>query len=167
MYGPVDGAGVVDWSFAGVEAGTGAANSVARMLEKSPCGAVRLIVILPVELSTTIPLMWPVFVLEYWLAPTMLLKKPTPGESILKSRSIVAWKSLALTAVPSEYLRPLRAVRPVHVLVAEQRQVDVPHDAPTLDRVRKAGVEVVGAGVRRDLEGREALAGSRTTRCRR
>ncbi len=54
--------------------------------------------------------MWPVFVLANWLAPTMLPKKPTPGESSLKSRSIVAWKSLALTAVPSEYLMPLRSV---------------------------------------------------------
>ena len=40
----------------------------------------------------------------------MFPKKPTPGESTLKSRSIVASKSLALTGVPSEYLRPFRSV---------------------------------------------------------
>src|SRR5258707_14084848 len=41
----------------------------------------------------------------------MFPKKPTPGESTLKSRSMVAAKSLALMAVPSEYLRPLRSVK--------------------------------------------------------
>src|SRR5580765_135199 len=108
MYGPDEGTGVVDWSFDGDDAGTGAAKIVARMFEKSPCGAFSLIVILPVASSLVMPLMSPVFVLAYVSAPTMFPKKPTPGESSLKSRSIVASKSLALIGVPSEYFRPLR-----------------------------------------------------------
>src|SRR5919201_3848838 len=59
MYGPVDGIGVVDWSLVGVPAGTGAANSVARMLTKSPCGAFSLTVTWPVWSLVVIPLMWP------------------------------------------------------------------------------------------------------------
>src|SRR5690242_11797624 len=110
MYGPVEGAGCGDWSFAGVDAGTGAANVVARMFWKSPCGCISLIVILPVASFAVIPLMWPFFVFEKESAPTMFPKKPTLGESTLKSRSIVAGKSVALTGVPSEYLRPLRSV---------------------------------------------------------
>ena len=66
--------------------------------------------ILPVASSVVIPLIPPFFVLPNALAPTMFPKKPTPGESTLNSRSMVALKSLALTAVPSEYLRPLRSV---------------------------------------------------------
>src|SRR4051794_15148585 len=63
MYGPVEGSGFVDESLAGESAGTGAANSVARMLTKSPCGEFSLIVITPVLSSVVIPLMWPDFVL--------------------------------------------------------------------------------------------------------
>src|SRR3954454_3080774 len=110
MYGPVDGAGVVDWSFAGVLAGMSAANVVARMFSKSPCGEFSLTVITPVESLAVMPLIEPDFVLLNWSAPTMFPKKPTPGESTLKSRSIDALKSLALTGVPSEYLIPLRRV---------------------------------------------------------
>src|ERR671930_1232651 len=119
MYGPVDGAGFGDWSFAGAEAGTRAANSVARMFWKSPCGWVSLIVICPVLSFATMPVMWPFFVFENLSAPTMFEKKPTPGESTLKSRSIVARKSLAFTGVPSEYLRPLRSVI-VYVLPSDE-----------------------------------------------
>ena len=43
-----------------------------------------------------------------------------------------------------------RAVGAVHVLVPEQRQVDVPHDLPALHRVRQARIEEVDAGVVRD-----------------
>src|SRR3954470_1829503 len=103
MYGPVAGAGDDDWSFAGVLGGNGAANSVARMFVKSPCGADRLIVIFPVASSVVMPLMSPFFALS---APTMLPKNPTPGESTLKSRTIDVLKSLAFTGVPSEYFRP-------------------------------------------------------------
>src|SRR5436305_11015998 len=110
MYGPVDGAGDADWSFAGVLAGTGAANSVARMFSKSPCGEFSLTVITPVESFAVMPLIPPVLVLPNWSAPTMLPKKPTPGESTLKSRSIDDLKSVALTGDPSEYLIPLRSV---------------------------------------------------------
>jgi hypothetical protein len=53
------------------------------------------------------PLMSPLFALS---APTMPPKKPTPGESTLKSRMIDALKSLAFTGVPFEYLMPLRRV---------------------------------------------------------
>ena len=110
MYGPVDGSGFVEVSFCGALDGTGAAKVVARMFSKSPCGAVSLIVILPVASSVVIPLMSPFFVLPNWSAPTMLPKKPTPGESTMKSRLMAFLKSLALTAVPSEYLRPERSV---------------------------------------------------------
>ena len=61
-YGPVDGSGVVEESFAGEFAGTGAANSVARMYSKSPCGDFNLIVIVPVVSSALMPLMCPFFV---------------------------------------------------------------------------------------------------------
>src|SRR5207248_4027618 len=50
-----------------------------------------------------------------------------------------------------------RAVRAADVLVAEEGQVDVPHDRPTLDGVRQAGIEVVGAGVVGDAEVGERL----------
>src|SRR2546423_6103912 len=119
MYGPVEGNGLFDVSFAGAFAGSGAANSVARMFWKSPCGDIRWIVILPVALFVSMPVMWPVLVLPKASAPSMLLKKPTPGESTLKSRSMVARKSLAFTGVPSEYLRPLRSVR-VYVLPSDE-----------------------------------------------
>ena len=56
------------------------------------------------------PVMCPVFVFENCSAPTMPVKKPTPGESTLKRRSIVERKSLALTGLPSEYVTPLRSV---------------------------------------------------------
>src|SRR5207244_858628 len=110
MYGPVDGIGVVDWSFAGVPAGTGAAKIVARMFWKSPCGSLSLIVILPVASSAVIPAMSPFFVFENASAPTMFVKKPTPGESTWNSRLIAYLKSLAFTGVPFEYLRPERSV---------------------------------------------------------
>src|SRR6476659_9506419 len=111
MYGPVDGSGFVDVSFAGALSGTGAANVVARMFVKSPCGALSLIVITPVLSFVVMPEMWPEFgFFENASAPTMFPKNPTPGESTLKSRSIVAAKSLALTGVPSEYFRPFRRV---------------------------------------------------------
>ena len=42
-------------------------------------------------------------------APLMFEKRPTLGDWSLKSRSIVAPKSLGFTGVPSEYLRPLRS----------------------------------------------------------
>ena len=61
MYGPVDGSGFVDVSFAGALAGTGAANSVARMFVKSPCGRVELDRDLAVLSSVVMPLMWPDF----------------------------------------------------------------------------------------------------------
>ena len=113
----------------------------------------------------------------------MLPKKPTPGESTLKSRSIVAAKSLALIGVPSEYFRPVfrtravrlavgrdlrqilrevrhdrRAVGAVRVVVPDERQVDVPHDPPALDGVRETRVEVVDACVVGDAEVGECLA---------
>src|SRR5207253_6535212 len=103
MYGPVDGIGVVDWSFAGVPAGTGAAKIVARMFWKSPCGLPSLIVTAPVASSAVMPGMSPFFVLENLSAPTMFVKKPTPGESMRKRRLIAYLKSLALTGVPFEY----------------------------------------------------------------
>src|SRR5690242_20775110 len=104
MYGPVEGIGCVDWSFDEVPCGSGAANVVARMFWKSPCGLLSLIVILPVESLAVIPVMLPFFVFENWSAPLMFVKKPTPGESAWKSRSIAYLKSLALTGEPSEYL---------------------------------------------------------------
>src|SRR2546423_357456 len=119
MYGPVDGAGCGDWSFAGVDAGSGAANVVARMFWKSPCGWVSLIVIWPDWSFAVMPVMWPFFVFEKESAPTMFPKKPTLGESTLKLRSIVARKSVAFTGVPSEYLRPLRSVS-VYVLPSDE-----------------------------------------------
>src|SRR6266540_7412579 len=119
MYGPVDGIGFVDWSFAGVFAGTGAAKIVARMFWKSPCGFASLIVIFPVASSAVMPEMSPFFVSENVSAPTVFVKKPTPGESTRKSRLIAYLKSLALTAVPSEYLRPLRSVS-VYVLPSDE-----------------------------------------------
>src|SRR5260370_1342453 len=119
MYGPVDGSGLFEVSFAGALAGRGAANSVARMFSKSPCDASNLMVILPLASSAVIPPIEPFFVLENAVAPTMFPKKPTPGESTLNRRSIVALKSLALTAVPSEYLRPLRRVS-VYVLPSDE-----------------------------------------------
>src|SRR5205814_3026237 len=48
--------------------------------------------------------------------------------------------------------------RAVDVLVPEERQVDVPHDLPALDRVGQAGVEEVDARVVGDAEVRERLA---------
>src|SRR3954451_10999693 len=107
MYGPVAGSGFEDVSFAGLLGGTSAANGVARMFSESPCGDVRLIVIFPVLSSVVIPLMSPLFALS---DPTMPPKKPTPGESTLKSRTIDDLKSLALTGVPSEYFTPDRSV---------------------------------------------------------
>ena len=83
MYGPVDGMPFVDWSLAGVFAGTKAANSVARMLSMSPSGCTSLIAIVPAASFVVIPVMWPFFVLPYWSAPWIAEKKPTPGESIL------------------------------------------------------------------------------------
>jgi len=57
------------------------------MYSKSPCGAVRLIVILPLASSVVMPEGLHVFGLDAHLsAPTMPPKKPTPGELILKSR---------------------------------------------------------------------------------
>ena len=53
------------------------------MLLKSPWGAVSLIVMAPVASSVVMPVMWPVFVFENLSAPTMFVKKPTPGESSL------------------------------------------------------------------------------------
>src|SRR5512142_2153281 len=110
MYGPVEGIGCVDWSFAGVPEGTGAAKSVARMFWKSPCGFTRWMVIFPVWSFTLIPEMSPFFVFENWSAPTMLVKNPTPGESTRKSRLIAYLKSLAFTVWPFEYLTPGRIV---------------------------------------------------------
>src|SRR6266508_908755 len=110
MYGPVEGIGVVDWSFAGVDGGTGAAKIVARMFWKSPCGFASLMVIFPVASSAVMPAMSPFFVFENWSAPTMFVKNPTPGESIRKSRLIAYLKSLAFTAVPFEYFTPERSV---------------------------------------------------------
>src|SRR3954462_13750119 len=107
MYGPVAGSGEDDESFEGLFAGTSAANVVARMFSKSPCGAFRLIVIFPVASLVWMPLIEPLFALS---DPTMPPKKPTPGESTLKSRTIDAVKSLAFTGVPSEYFRPLRRI---------------------------------------------------------
>jgi hypothetical protein len=49
----------------------------------------------------------------------MFEKNPTPGESTLKSRSIVARKSLALTVAPFEYLMPFRSVM-VYVLPSDE-----------------------------------------------
>ena len=40
----------------------------------------------------------------------MFVKNPTPGESAMKSRLIAYLKSLAFTAVASEYFRPERSV---------------------------------------------------------
>src|SRR5689334_17575858 len=60
LYGPVAGSPFVDWSLAGVFAGTNAANSVARMFSMSPSGCVSLIVIVRAASFVTIPLMWPV-----------------------------------------------------------------------------------------------------------
>jgi len=68
MYGPVDGSGLVEVSFAGALAGRIAANSVARMFSKSPCGASSLMVMLPVASSVVIPLSDPFFVLPNALA---------------------------------------------------------------------------------------------------
>src|SRR6266540_7134433 len=99
MYGPVDGIGVVDWSLSGVPAGTGAAKIVARMFWKSPCGFTSLTVIFPVASFAVIPEMSPFFVFENWSAPTMFVKKPTPGESIWNRRLIAYLKSLALTGL--------------------------------------------------------------------
>ena len=83
MYGPVDGRGFVEESFAGEFGGTSAANSVARMYSKSPWGDFNLIVIVPAVSSALMPLMWPFFVFAIVSVPTMFPKKPTPGESIL------------------------------------------------------------------------------------
>ena len=71
-YGPVAGSGCVEVSESGAFAGTGAANSLASTLAKSPCGVFRLIVILPVASSATIPEMVPPFVWRASSAPTML-----------------------------------------------------------------------------------------------
>ncbi len=49
----------------------------------------------------------------------MFEKNPTPGESTLKSRSIVDRKSLAFTVAPFEYLMPLRSVS-VYVLPSDE-----------------------------------------------
>ena len=49
----------------------------------------------------------------------MFPKKPTPGESTWKSRSIVALKSLALTGAPFEYFSPFRRVS-VYVLPSDE-----------------------------------------------
>jgi hypothetical protein len=57
-YGPVDGSGWSDVSVAGASAGTGAANSEARTFEKSACGALRWMTIVPLGLSISMPLMW-------------------------------------------------------------------------------------------------------------
>ena len=51
-----------------------------------------------------------------------------------------------------------RAGRAADVLVAEQRQVDVPHHAPAFDRVRETRVEVVDTAVLRNSEDWERLA---------
>jgi hypothetical protein len=110
MYGPVDGIGCVDWSLFGVPGGTGAAKIVATMFWKSPCGELSLIVICRVASLVTIPEMSPFFDFENWSAPTMFVKKPTPGESTRNRRLIAVLKSLALTGRPSEYLRPDRSV---------------------------------------------------------
>src|SRR6266508_3489796 len=83
MYGPVAGSGFVDASFAGEAAGRRAANSVAMMYWKSPCGCFSLIVITPVASSAVIPPISPFFEAANSSAPTMFEKKPTPGESIL------------------------------------------------------------------------------------
>src|SRR6266511_2201636 len=97
MYGPVEGIGVVDWSLAGVPVGTGAAKIVARMFWKSPCALTSLIVISPVASFVTMPVISPFFVFENASAPTMFVKKPTPGESTWKRRLTVYLKSLAFT----------------------------------------------------------------------
>ena len=57
----------------------------------------------------TIPEMSPFFVFANVSAPTMFVKKPTPGESIWNRRLIAYLKSLAFTAVPSEYWSPERS----------------------------------------------------------
>ncbi len=89
MYGPVDGMPLVDMSWAGVFGGTGAAKSVARMFMKSCCGLTSLMSIEPVLSSVVMPLMSPFFVFANWFAPTMPVKKPTPGELMRKRRLIV------------------------------------------------------------------------------
>src|SRR3954454_20891234 len=108
-----------DWAFVEVPLGNGAANVVARMFWKSPCGFVSLIVILPVASSAVMPEISPFFVFENWSAPTMFVKKPTPGESARKSRLIAYAKSLALTGAPFEYFKPLRRVS-VYVLPSDE-----------------------------------------------
>ena len=154
------------------------------MFTKSPCGLTSLIVILPVASSVVIPEMSPFFVFENSSAPTMFVKKPTPGESTRKSRLIAYLKSLGLhrgsvrvlqaraqrEGVRQAVRRDLRqvrgqrrddrgAVRPVHVLVPEEAQVHVPHHAPALHRVRQARIEVVRSGVVDDAEVRKCLLG--------
>ena len=103
MYGPVVGSGWRDVSVAGASAGTGAANSEARTFEKSACGCLRWMMIVPALLSTSMP---PIPRLVGFLAnasaPRMLRNKGAPAESSLKSRSIVVLKSLALTRAPFE-----------------------------------------------------------------
>ena len=67
-----------------------------------------LISIVRASSSTVMPLMSPFFVFANCSAPTMPVKKPTPGESIRKSRLIVA-EVRRLTGVPSEYFKPSAA----------------------------------------------------------
>ena len=70
-YGPVAGIGVVDWSEFGVPAGTGAANSSATIVRKSPRGFVSLITIVRFALFVWMPPMSPVSVFENCSAPAM------------------------------------------------------------------------------------------------
>jgi hypothetical protein len=71
-----------------------------------------LIVTVPAESSVTIPEMAEHFVgfPSQASEPAMFEKKPIPGELSLKSRMIVALKSLAFTGWPFEYFSPSRSV---------------------------------------------------------
>src|SRR3954447_7698870 len=102
MYGPVAGGGFVERSCAGVPVGTSDAQGVARMFEKSPCGAFSVTSMVPAASSVLMPEISPFLVLENSSAPTMPVKKPTPGEFIRNRRLIEYAKSLALTGLPSE-----------------------------------------------------------------
>jgi hypothetical protein len=82
------------------------------MYSKSPWGCLSLMVIAPVRSLDVMPEMWPLYLgpdAANASAPLMFEKRPMLGDWSLKSRSMVAPKSLALTGFPSEYFRPLRS----------------------------------------------------------
>src|SRR6476646_3016073 len=82
------------------------------MYSKSPWGCRRWIVIAPVLSLDVMPEMWPLYFgpeAANASAPLTFEKRPILGDWSLKSRSIVAPKSLAFTGVPSEYFSPLRS----------------------------------------------------------